>query len=363
MWFSMKRKKITIVCSNQFGYLTDTYNYCLYLKNKYEIHYICIDFGKPKIEMEGVQVSYMPLNRLGFGKWFDFYRFSKECLGESDVFFFKHFFLCSLLLLKINRKIAICDTRTGSVRHNSVIRVIENSLMSLEMNLFKYRTAISHSLAKKLFLLNYQLLPLGTALFQPRSVLDNNSLKLVYVGTLTGRKLDDTLRGLKLFVERSTLPTEKISYQIIGDGDGEELSHLVKLSHDLGLDDIVKFHGRLPNSVIEPFLLESNVGVSYVPLTPYYDVQPVTKTLEYLSSGMPVLGTETKEQKLVLNSAALGELCKDNAESFCSALDIIYQRISEFQPEKLSATVSMFSWQEISRSLDSYLQLVMSSKV
>ncbi|MCF8780053.1 glycosyltransferase [Vibrio sp. IRLE0018] len=358
----MTRKKITIVCSNQFGYLTDTFNYCLYLREQYNIHYICIDFGKPKIEMEGVQVSYMPLQRLGFGKWFDFYQYCKGNLADSDVYFVKHFFLCSLLLLNIDRKTSVCDTRTGSVRNNKFVRSVENALMSLEMNLFKHKTAISHSLAKKLYLFNYQLLPLGTTLFKRRDHLEANALNLIYVGTLTGRKLQDTLFGFRRFVEQSKLPRDKISYQIIGDGEGNELNYLKQISGELELDDIVTFHGRLPNTVIEPFLQNSNVGISYVPITPYYDVQPVTKTLEYLSSGMPVVGTATKEQKIILSSTVLGELCNDNAESFCTALDSIYQRIDQFEPAKLADTVAEFNWRDIAKSLDNYLQLIMCSK-
>ena len=45
-------KKILFVNGAQFGYLTDVYKYCQYLKDQYHIEYICFDKHMPKIIME-----------------------------------------------------------------------------------------------------------------------------------------------------------------------------------------------------------------------------------------------------------------------------------------------------------------------
>lgn len=56
-------KNLVIISQSQFGYHTDTYYYCKYLKEEYTITYLCWDHSLPKIEMDGVRVVYV--NREG----------------------------------------------------------------------------------------------------------------------------------------------------------------------------------------------------------------------------------------------------------------------------------------------------------
>ena len=48
---------LIIVCPAQFGYLIDTYYYSIYLKNDFDIKYICIDENHPRINEPGVELS------------------------------------------------------------------------------------------------------------------------------------------------------------------------------------------------------------------------------------------------------------------------------------------------------------------
>ena len=53
-------KELLFVDKNPFGILIDTYKYCEYLKEEYDITYVCIDYGYNKLSMEGVKVVYVP---------------------------------------------------------------------------------------------------------------------------------------------------------------------------------------------------------------------------------------------------------------------------------------------------------------
>ena len=51
--------KLIIIAQEQFGYHIDTYYYCKYLKNDFNLVYICWDHGFQKIKLDGVCVEYI----------------------------------------------------------------------------------------------------------------------------------------------------------------------------------------------------------------------------------------------------------------------------------------------------------------
>ncbi len=54
-----KMKKLIIISQEQFGYHIDTYYYCKYLRDEFDIDYICWDQGLPKMDMTRVRVYYV----------------------------------------------------------------------------------------------------------------------------------------------------------------------------------------------------------------------------------------------------------------------------------------------------------------
>src|SRR5690606_31743303 len=108
-------------------------------------------------------------------------------------------------------------------------------------------------------------------------------------------------------------------FDVVGFGYNDEEDNLKRLVVELGLQDVVNFHGRMSHTDAQVFFDRSNIGISYVPLTSYYDHQPPTKTYEYILSGMPVVATETSENVKLINSVN-GVLCKDTPDSFADGL-------------------------------------------
>ena len=53
------KQKLLIIDKCQFGYLTDSYKWCEYLRDEYDITMLCIDSGHKKFEMDGVKIQYV----------------------------------------------------------------------------------------------------------------------------------------------------------------------------------------------------------------------------------------------------------------------------------------------------------------
>ena len=342
---------LNIICPSQFGYLVDTYEYCKNLKSKYHINYICLDHKKTKMEMDGVEVTYISVPNIYFLKWFFFSKKASNLLDNKGIVFIKYFRLCSLIKFFSKKKIVfVLDIRTGSISPSRLSRFIFNKTMALESVFFEKITIISESLAQLLKIKKYTILPLGTP-SSSSSIKNFNQINLLYIGTLSNRSIEDTIIGLKKFIEsQEKTKADKISYNIIGDGYGDELDTLRFTVNRLNLNNIVKIHGRIPYDQLTPYYEQANIGISYIPITPYYDVQPVTKTFEYIANGMPVIGTKTKEQAKVINSKN-GILCEDTPESFAIALEELCSRIHLYSSSKIINNTNTLSWTDVSKKL------------
>lgn len=162
---------------------------------------------------------------------------------------------------------------------------------------------------------------------------DFTSIKLLYIGVMgPSRRIDDTLRGLRMFLDNN--PYAKISYDVIGKVTPEDKKMMEDIILELKLEKFVTFHGYLSDAEIVQYFDECNVGVSYVPVTPYYTSVSVTKTMEYLLSGIPVIGTKTNWHLGEINETN-GVLIDDTAKSFAEGLEVIHEKLSKFDSQKI----------------------------
>ena len=204
---------------------------------------------------------------------------------------------------------------------------------------------ISYSLAKKLKIDGKAfILPLGADTI---SSADKNfdEMKLLYVGSLFNRNIDVTINGFRIFYEEFKNQIN-LSFTIIGSGERDEETALRKLVSHYGLSEIINVTGRIPHTQLKPWFDAANVGVSYVPIVDYYDCQPVTKTFEYLLSGMPVIATRTSENIKVINSQN-GVLVGDTVEDFYLGLKTIFKKRYLFDSEKIKSGSIDYTWSNI----------------
>ncbi len=341
----------------QFGYHIDSYMHCKYLRNDFKVTYICFDNGYPKIKEDCVEVIYVPWNSSYFKNGV---RFMRTCINhyktnKTEYLFAVYFPLVSLLNIILGDRNMILDFRTGSVDGSKVKRRIINSLMRFESFFFKRISVISESLALKLKL-NMEkvfILPLGADILSTKNK-TFDSLRLFYIGTLDGRNIQDTVYGLKLFLESKNTAELNVTYDIVGNGNTEFITLLQKAIENTGLQKEVILHGKKLHKELKYYFDNCNVGVSYIPITEYYDCQPPTKTFEYVNAGMACIATETQENKKLITFNN-GFLCQDNPESFCRALTEFSKDLKKWDSSIIRNTLSHYNWANISENLKNYI--------
>lgn len=354
------RSNILIIHKTQFGYHTGNYKQCEYLKNDFNITYLCFNSGRKVISLEGVRVKYVSNrgNRVWRGIRFLLIAM-KNIINFKGVIFVLYFERCEVLKSFFPKKKMILDIRTLSISPDKISRTKHDRQLKKACSYFDHVTVISEGVRSKLQLNEEKssILPLGADPIS-ESKKDFSELKLLYVGTFSERHIEDTINGFSSFC---TLHPEidKITYDIVGDGYKNELNELRALVNSLGLSDKIKLHGRIPYDELQPFYEKCNVGVSYVPITEYYEYQPVTKTYEYILSGMICLATGTFENKLVIDTRN-GIICKDEAKSFSEALETLFENRGEYDSAIIQMTLSDHTWGKI---VEKMLLPILKSKI
>jgi len=342
------KKKLLIINPNQFGYYAGYYYYCKYLKDKYDITFVCLDRGLKKIEMAGVAVKYLSFNMNKIKRLFLFITTSiKETYNKRyDLVFTVAFKFCFLIGMFSKCKNVILDIRTGSLSKNSLKRKIDNNLIFIKSLFFKKVTILSESLRERLKIRKNKthILPLGSEIYFNNSH-SFNEINLLYVGTLNIRNIDQTVEGFARFC-RNFKYKIPMSYKIIGFGKPKEEAKVIYSIKRNNLSDVVQFLGRKNYNELKPYFDSCNIGVSYIPITDYFQCQPATKTFEYILSGMVCIATKTYENSKLINNRN-GVLCDDTPESFARALEQVYNRRDTFHSDQIRNTLKNFTWENI----------------
>lgn len=345
------KKKLLIVGKEQFGYHISSVQYCKYLKADFDITYLCLDYGMTKIYEEVVDIKYVSRNGNMIQRYIRFISAILEVINKQRIscIFINYFKGCSIIPFIYRRKYRIhLNIVSGNVSPKLVSRKIYNFLLSIESYFFNRVFIISEGLKKLLNVSRHALiLPLGAnPLYVKRQ--NKHRIHLLYVGTFTYRRLEDTIKGLKLFLEK--LPHANIYYTIIGNGLYKEEDILLKFVNQFDLQDYIELTGYIPNNELYPYFEKANVGVSYIPLTAYYEFQPATKTYEYLMAGMPVIATKTYENSKVINHIN-GVLISDNAKSFAEGIEKMYNHSNLFDENEIRFSVQNYTWSLIVNSM------------
>ncbi|MBD3627945.1 glycosyltransferase [Cyclobacterium sp.] len=350
-------KNLLIVTKSQYGYHIDPYKFGYYLKDDFRITHLSWDFGLPKIKVPGIQTKY--ISRKG-NKLMRLYQFLKQInreirSGNYDLIFLVYFPGCTFLRWQNPKQTFNLDIRTATDTDQPLINLIKDKLLKWEAVRFPHLTILSHGLANKLGFKKYHYLPLGGEKFCSGNK-SFDKANLLYVGTLENRNLMVFIRGLHRYMDAAKPDHPPISLTIVGDGPGNERAEIENYIQSQGLEKVVRTKGYVHNDQLYEYFEAATVGISYVPITPYYTHQPPTKTYEYLLSGLPVLATATIENAKIISDAC-GELIQDNEESVARGLETLVHRLNEFDSAKISQVCRDYSWQHIARNnLAPYLE-------
>lgn len=344
-----KCKKLLIIQLDQFGYLTDTLKWCEHLGENYQIEVVCYDSKKNRVNIPNVKVRYVQLssNRIIHAFRFIITAVLKALFfsGKIVVVAFPH---CDVIKKLLPWKKLHLDIRTVSVSRNEEARQIYDKQLHEYGNLYDSVTVISDGVKERLQLPNAQILPLGSDIISTKEK-DYSCMNLLYVGTLKGRDIDKTIKGVDLFLKKH--PSVTLIYDIIGDapeekGTGKMSERYKDLVISLGLEKNVIIHGAKSYQELKPFIDKASYGVSFVPITPWYNVQPPTKTFEYAMSGLFVIATGTVCNKEIISNDN-GFIIDDTPEDFMRALETIYSNWAKYDESKIRGSLMMYNWEYI----------------
>lgn len=189
------------------------------------------------------------------------------------------------------------------------------------------------------------ILPLGAdeISFVPK---EYNTLDILYVGAIQHRNIYQTVTGLSLFINKYPHARSNTTYTIIGFGAEKDIKQLQDTIEKHSVTDLVNYVGRVKYTDLKPYFEKCNVGVSYIPVTAYYQHQPATKTFEYALSGLIIIATNTFENKKVIEKDN-GVLCDDTPEGFANALEYIYWNKSYFNETAIRQSLWEYHWETI----------------
>lgn len=339
-------KKVLFISPGAFGSLTDTYYYALLLKDKYEITYIGFNNGETNINLEGIRIIHLKFEKNKLKNRFAYFKVIFRELRNSkyDFVLINYFIFCSIIRLLSSCNFVV-DIRTSFIFPQRYKRILYNTVLFLEIRLFKHITVITENLKKYLHVpVKAHVLPLGGPLL-PFSEKGFDNFKLLYVGTFHERSLRDTVIAFSKFYNdyRDKI---NIHYSIIGFGSKTEIDTIISAISEQDMSKCITYKGVVRYPELADDLKINNIGISYIPLTSFFDCQPPTKTFEYLLSGMVVLATSTSENKLVINNSN-GVLITDTIEGIYDGLVTIYNNRFKYNSEVIQRDAQKYTWNSI----------------
>ena len=349
------KNSLLLITQAQYGSLIDYYQYSLHLKEKYQIEYICWDYNRLKVHTDGVKVHYVSRNGNLFKRNI---RFTQAVLAiinskSYDRVLVNYFRGCLVLPLILARKDGLfLDIRTTGIFASRIKRMFYNTILRFECVFYDKLSVVSDGVKKRLRLRKRTIIiPLGGNYIDVKRT-SKSGLHLLYVGTLSNRNIDQTLEGIYLFLQKHK--NVNLSYTVIGVGDKQSTLKLQNVIEKYILQDAVHLVGYVPHIELAAYYEQSNIGVSYVPITDYFNYQPVTKTFEYLMSGMPVIATSTYENGLIVKESN-GVLIEDNPKSFCEGLIKIYELLQTYDGITIKQELKGYQWKNIALKLEKFL--------
>jgi len=355
-----KKLKILVVYQGRFGFHVVSYFLCKYASRKHDITYLglILDPSGVSLNLPNVKVHEY-ICQTGIKGRRELFSILKKKIDKEnyDIIFTSCIAGISILKNFLKNKKVIIDIRSGYLFRNRLKCFLLNRMRCFEARQFGRNITInSELLAKYLGFRTGEVveLPLGAEPIK-NSLRKYNKLRLIYIGGYEKRNIDLTIIGLKLYIDQFKKHNIE-SYDLVAYGPSAAAEDKIrKVISENNLNSIVKMHGYVPRDRIKKYLKSANIGVSFVPITPYYDFQPVTKTYEFLVAGLPVIATCTTQNKRLINETN-GVLICDNAESFCQGLKEISSRSNKYNSLKIQKESLKHSWKSL--ILENYIPYI-----
>lgn len=160
---------------------------------------------------------------------------------------------------------------------------------------------------------------------------------ILYQGAL------NTGRGLEWVIEAMPLVSNAILYII---GDGDIALKLKQRTAELGLNDMVVFHGKVPANELHLYTASADIGLCLLEnkgLSYYYALP--NRIFDYMHAGVPVLSSPFPEIKKIVETYNTGVLTSDYSREGLAAT--INSMLSNSFPTTHFSTISeKFCWEK-----------------
>jgi glycosyltransferase involved in cell wall biosynthesis len=131
---------------------------------------------------------------------------------------------------------------------------------------------------------------------------DKNPVRVGYIGNMNPQDgVDYLLRAAKhICVDRGR---DDVEFVLIGKGDS--FASLQSLAAELGVEDRVRFTGRIPDEEVLRELGACDIGCQPDPFNPLNNVSTMNKVMEYMALAKPVVAFDLVETRVSCGEAAL----------------------------------------------------------
>ena len=173
--------------------------------------------------------------------------------------------------------------------------------------------------------------------------MDVSRSSLVFVGNIHARYgLDNVIRALPLVRESKSDVTLDIY------GDGPHAQNLKSLTQELGVGQIVRFHGRYDPVELPDILSNHSIGIATLVKCKQNDLAIPVKATEYIASGTPFICSNLETVKLYFQNFGIEYVDYDDSRKIAfGILKMIDEYHSYREDLKIStAKLTNISWSE-----------------
>lgn len=167
----------------------------------------------------------------------------------------------------------------------------------------------------------------------------SSSKKYIYIGSIYPRR--ELWKMFDAFVRYFEIYT-KDTLTILGWWD---IPYLQSLQEKYTSSNII-FQWSVEHEAVQSYLTESDYGVAYIPMASFFMDQPPLKTIEYLGSGLPVIGTNTNGNSLFITPQNW-VLTDDTVSGFHQWLIEFREKFAAYNPESITQSVEEYEWKNM----------------
>ena len=237
-------------------------------------------------------------------------------------------FGCFLLPLFIKHKGKwIYDIRSGAIG-GKIKGICSKIIQRFEALFFDAVITLDEALGNSIFNKNKRnlyIVPLGANLevfrqLKSKNIRDRYNIKkdeylLLYIGAIhKKRRLTDIITAFKKVIKEK----DKIKLMLVGGGPA--LSELKGTVNQLNLGNQIIFTGQIRYDEIPRYINSADIGLSYIPITKEYNLQPPLKTVEYMACELPTIATNTLGNRRFIKHKFNGLLIKDNPSDLAKSI-------------------------------------------